>query len=107
MIKAPLTIWKYRLEDYWYDGRMVLQPRFEIPMPKGAKILCLQTQDNTPCIWAQIEGNHPTEPREFYITGTGHHMIDDPDINPKYIGTYQQDDGMFVFHVFELQETNA
>jgi hypothetical protein len=70
-------------------------------MPQDAKILCVQTQNDMPCIWAIV--NEEAEPREnrlFHIYGTGHEIKNLE--NKKYVGTYQLQGGVLVFHVFEI-----
>lgn len=44
------------------------------------------------------EKNQPIE-RTLLIFGTGHKI---PDVDLKYIGTYQIESGIFVFHLYEL-----
>ena len=73
-----------------------------IPMPKGAHILTVQVQHNTPCIWAIVDEGQPSESRNFRIFGTGHEMdIDLPLSN--YIGTFQLLGGDFIGHLFEIK----
>lgn len=84
------TIWKYELEPA--DRQQVL-------MPKGAAILCVQKQSGGLCLWAMVDSQEKTEPREIALFGTGNPI----DVHPerlKYIGTAQQ--GPFVWHVFEI-----
>lgn len=75
----------------------------DILMPKGAKILCIQTQNNWPCLWAICEGYVPMETRRFRILPTGH-KIDDVRVDQElvYIGTYQLMSGNLIFHCFEV-----
>ena len=81
-------VWKYKIE-----------PNIKIDMPKDSEILCVQTQFKKPCIWVMVNPNEKImETREIEVFGTGHKMSDN---NRKYIGTFQVNDGMFVFHVFE------
>jgi len=73
----------------------------KISVPKGAKILCVQNQFGTPCVWAVVD---PNEKRKEDITvhtfGTGHPI---ENYSPGgYIGTYQLQDGGLVFHVFNF-----
>ncbi len=69
-------------------------------MPLGAEILCVQVQNNIPCLWAK----HPlpyigeTETKNIYVFGTGHEIKQDDLI---YIGTFQMKEGDFIGHVFE------
>lgn len=79
-------IWKYRVDVG------------TIMMPKGAKILTVQMQNDTPHMWAIVNVDAELEERVFEIHGTGHHIrnIDEYE----YIGTYI--DNPFVWHLFEL-----
>lgn len=89
-----MRIWKWTLAT---TDRQALQ------MPKGAKILSVQTQGmsgENAQLWALCDERAPKETRQFAIHGTDNPM---PDIDPTtYIGTYQLMDGKLVFHVFEL-----
>jgi len=88
------TIWKFQLETK--DDQMIV-------MHKGAKILCVQTQHEQPCLWVLVDANQKTDERYFEIFGTGHYIrwkTDKP--YRKYIGTYQLTEGALVFHVFEI-----
>lgn len=71
-----------------------------ISMPKNAEILCVQMQDGWPCIWAKVNPLESTTLRNFEVYETGHPIQEDK--NRKYIGTYQQSSGLFVFHLFEV-----
>ncbi len=70
-----------------------------IQMPKGAKILTAQMQDEEPFIWALVEPGEPDEPRAFRVIGTGHEIYE---TLVAYISTFQMDGGRLVFHVFEV-----
>lgn len=86
------TIWKFPIQT---TGQQAIE------MSLAATILCVQTQQGNPCIWAMVNGepNHPKETRKFNIYGTGHPLPDD--FTMPYIGTYQLEGGALVFHVFE------
>jgi len=81
-------IWKYKLE-----------PRTELEMPEGARILSVQNQHEQPCLWALVEVSMPKVKRMFTIYGTGHSLPANPG---NYLGTFQLQMGAFVFHVFEV-----
>lgn len=81
------VIWKARLGT---DG--------EVSMPKGAEILTVQTQHEIPCLWFKCDPSAEIETRKFSIIGTGHPITVD---EGEYIGTFQVNDGAFVFHLFE------
>jgi hypothetical protein len=83
------SIWKFPLE---IKG-LQLQP-----MPEGAKILCVETQNGQPCIWAMVDESAPTEIRTIEVFGTGHPI---PRGEREYIGTFQMMVGGLVYHVFE------
>jgi len=75
---------------------------FRVDLPKGAVILCVQTQGDMPFLWAQFtEGVPPTiyDSRTIHVFGTGRAIRDD--VNLRYIGTYQQMGGAFVLHCFD------
>lgn len=82
------TIYKYQIE---------IQDKFTLEMPKHAKILTVQTQFGTPCIWAKIDPDEPIVKRKFLLLGTGHDAS--KVYEELYIGTFQMHS--FVFHLFE------
>lgn len=85
------TIWKFRLN---ISDQMIL-------MPKGAEILCLQTQHEQPYLWVLVDPKEKTDEGRFFMTqATGEAF--DSQIDRKYIGTYQLSGGTLVFHVFEI-----
>ena len=87
------AIWKQSLE---------CADRQTVELPIGAKVLCVQTQQEKPCLWfitPQTE-SPIVEERTFAIRGTGHRH---PQIDGRYIGTFQLQAGSLVFHVFEVE----
>lgn len=95
-------IWKYELTQ-------TASNTFE--MPKGAKILTVQMQNEIPCIWAIVNIGTPSlsgesffkvERRTFKTVGTGRNFENaDKAI---YIGTIQALEGRLVWHIFEITE---
>ena len=85
-----MTIWKFSLP---------VADRCVLSMPAGARVLCVQTQDGYPCIWAMVDPDKPNESRLFMVRGTGHEMGDA--VGMPYIGTFQMEQGQLVFHVFD------
>jgi len=84
------TIWKFELEMVGMQN---------INLPKGAKILTVQTQNEKACLWALVEIDvAELEQRTIVTFGTGHPM---PDVSLVYLGTYQVAGGALIFHVFE------
>lgn len=82
------TIWKFPLD---------LSHEQAVTMRAGAEILCVQTQNNVPQLWALMADDERIEARRIQIRGTGHNADD----VGKYIGTFQVDGGLYVFHVFD------
>lgn len=83
-----LTIYKYAL------AILSQQP---IRMPKGAKILSVDCQRDTICLWAEVDCKQSEEVRWIGIVGTGRRV---PEGDRRFIGTVQQ--RQFVWHVYEL-----
>ena len=75
----------------------ILDEQF-VHMPKDAIILCVQVQRGVPCIWASCDPDNTVIKRRIITYETGNPMRLN---HGKYIGTYQMDSGMLVFHVFE------
>lgn len=70
-----------------------------VDMPKWAKILSVQVQNNIPCIWAEVNTDMPIEKRCFEIFGTGNPIHEDMGVSREYIGTFQMIH--FVWHLYE------
>jgi hypothetical protein len=83
------TIWKFPLAGG--------QQKHRISMPKGAKVLTAQLQNNDITLWAEVNDNKEKETRVFEVYGTGHEM-NEYDLD--YIGTVQDNSGL-VWHVYE------
>lgn len=73
---------------------------FHIQLPKGAKILTVQTQRGQPQMWALLDTLNDPERRSFIAFPTGVEIA--PDVHLDYIGTFQLADGARVFHLFEV-----
>ena len=88
-----MNIWKYPLE---------VVPQQTVEMPFGSKILTVQVQQETPCLWALVDPGLYTVRREIHIVGTGHEL--EISLSAlKYINTFQQANGSLVWHVFEKE----
>ena len=92
------SIWKFELEVRDYQI---------IEMPKGARILTVQSQHEIPCVWAICDTEtYKKENIEFEIYGTGHPFYEGIHFGKKqsYIGTFQLRGGSFIGHLFLLEE---
>lgn len=88
------TIWKYPLR---------VKETETFLMPRGAEILTIQVQNETPCIWALVDPNETyQDERKFEIHGTGNPILLNDSTKRKYIGSFQLMEGQLVFHLFEL-----
>lgn len=87
------AIWKFELTP---DNNLY-------EMPKGAKILCVQTQNEKPMVWALVDPDAEKEKRELIIIPTGAELFSNMADNMLYIGTFQVGGGSLVFHVFEIK----
>ena len=81
------AVWKY-----------TLNPFTKIEAPEGGVVLAVQVQDNQPQIWMLVDTVKPLETRVFRVFGTGT-LFDDAGL--VYVGTFQLDGGVLVFHAFE------
>jgi hypothetical protein len=84
-----MRIWKYPLQTVDIQT---------LQIPYLARLLCVQMQHGTPCLWVLVDEGVTTIPWHFTTYGTGNPM---PDSDPgQYVGTYQLLEGDLVFHVF-------
>lgn len=75
--------------------------KFEIELPRGAKVLTVQAQRGKGCMWVAVEEEYKTTARRFLGIGTGWSV--DRLLNKfKYLGTWQE--GPYVWHLFEEEE---
>ena len=86
-----MTIWKYSVP---INDSVVLF------MPRGAKILTVQMQETTACVWAIVDPEAENASRSFSWFGTGHPLPER--FSGEYIGTVQNANGSLVFHLFEM-----
>jgi hypothetical protein len=64
---------------------------------KFVKILCVKTQNEVPCIWAEVDESLPqTAYVNVFMHGTGHTV----NSTANYLGTAFLKDGEFVYHVY-------
>jgi len=83
------TIWKFPVP---------IADSFSIPMPRGARILTINTQNGEPVLYALVDPKELMVSRKFALRGTGHNA-ESLDLN-NYIGTFQMYGGDIVFHLF-------
>lgn len=88
-----LSIWKYGIP---------FQDNPIIEMPSRAQVLCVQSQNSIPNIWALVDPSMPLVSHKFRVAGTGHDIAETD--ARAYVGTFQVGDGALVFHVFDCGE---
>lgn len=81
-----------------YKYPLVVDGSQDIRMPEGARILCVQVQRETPCIWAAVDAN-PHVLRRLRILPTGGAF--DEEVFGTYVGTFQLSGGDFIGHLFD------
>lgn len=89
-------IWKFELQ-------LVTGEIQSIAMPGGAIPLTVQMQNGKPVLWATVETESPPAEQKFYLAWTGKPLIPQP-LYDAYIGTFQTNDGMLVWHLFQIVE---
>lgn len=86
------TIYKYPLE---------VTDKQSLTLPDGAKILSVQMQGESLCLWAMVSPTiQAIETRTFWIYGTGHDVTLAPE-HLNFLATVQMRGGTLIFHVFE------
>lgn len=93
------SIYKYHLTPF--DDEMTLD------LPRGARILSVQERQDNIYLWALVDPKQPTEPRRFFVRGTGHEITETDAAGARYLGTVYLMDGRLVFHIFEHGEPVA
>jgi hypothetical protein len=84
------TVWKYQVP---------VQDYFELELPVGAIPLTVQVQGDTPRMWVLVNPDETKKCKyQFRVLGTGHKSDD----TLNYLGTFQVNNGQYVFHVFEI-----
>lgn len=86
------VIYKYPLEVTAFQ---------KVKMPVGGEVLTVKIQNEAPCLWALVDPKAKTENRFFEIFGIGNDIEYNMGVKRKYISTFQMENGMSVFHVFE------
>lgn len=90
-----MVIYKYPLQITGYQT---------LSLPKGAKLLSVQMQGATCCLWALVDPEHNIrESRTLRMLCTGESFIKEGD----YISTFQIPNQGLVFHVFESPTEEA
>jgi hypothetical protein len=84
-----MIIWKYKVDDL-LGG---------VSLRRGATFLSVQTQHGAPVAWFRCDPTADKEARRFVVRPTGqeYHAC-----REQYLGTFQLQNGLLVFHLFEL-----
>lgn len=70
----------------------------KVPLPLGAKPLCVKVQGDKVCMWCLVDPNQTETNRvTVQIAGTGHNRTD---LIGEYLDTFMMYNGSLVFHVF-------
>lgn len=87
------TIWKETLK---------VQSEQIIIVPEGAEPLSVQMQNGHPRIWFMCDPTQGKVNRTIRIVGTGHDF-NEAELG-RFIDTFQIDNGVYIFHVFEASQ---
>lgn len=88
----PNTVYKYQIPS---------SANFSLELPRGAEILHVAMQHDSPCFWARVDPARPTELRTFMLVGTGHPINPVAGFKAVHHGSFFMQGGVFVFHLFE------
>lgn len=69
-------------------------------LPEGGTVLSVQEQRGQLVIWAAVDMSQPDVNVEFRIVGTGNPFPNDMLDGYVWLGTVQEREGVFVWHVF-------
>lgn len=86
-----LAIWKYHV---------VMNDRFDLVMPKGARVLSVGEQRGQVQMWVVVDPDAAVERREFHVIGTGHPHVD-AYFEGRFVGTVICSGAALVWHIFE------
>lgn len=75
----------------------ISEPVTRCDVRREARVLCVQTQDNNPCIWFEVNPDAPDERRDFIAVPTGGEV----EPGAVYVGTAHGIGGWMVFHIYE------
>jgi len=85
-----------KVYKYEFERALNEYGTLKLKLPAFAKILSVQDQNGTACMWMMVNTAHDQiQIRTFHFIGTGQDV--DPEWN--YITTFQQ--AAFVWHLFE------
>lgn len=87
------VIWKYEVK---------LGEFTNLEMPSGARVVNVERQDDSICLWALVDSDRIPRTRTFIIRGTGHEIALGHAGAIEYVGTAHFPDQGLVWHVFEL-----
>lgn len=93
-----ITIWKFPL---------AVTDDQTVSMPEGARVLTVQVQYETPCLWAMVDTEKPLVDHLIHIAGTGHPLPLQNVGWGQYVGSFQRLGGSLVFHVFDIERYPA
>ena len=62
------AIWKYGIKT---DGQRLYDSQVSFEMPKGAKVICVDEQNDDVCLWTIVDTEAEKVKRIFDVVGTG------------------------------------
>ncbi len=89
-----------------YKYPLPLETEACIEMPSGAQVLSVQAQRGRPMVWALVDVEAPPATHWFHVCGTGIPVAFSAS-NPRFLGTFQLEDGFVMVHVWYSGETHT
>ncbi len=90
--EAMTQVWKFPLP---------ILDVVDLTVPEGAVPLCVQVQDDIPCLWARVDPDARVGAMRLRIAGTGHYLEQNVG---DYIDSFQMHGGALVLHVFRMPQ---
>lgn len=89
------TIWKFNVGGSFFPNTCI------VGLSRGYKILKFGKQNKEYYIWALVNPEAKTEWHNFSIVGTGQNIEEGFLKDHKYIDSWIENDGPYVWHLFE------
>lgn len=86
-----------------YKYHLSLEEFPAVRMPERARILHFNNQNESLVIWAEVDVNAPEITRHFQVVGTGKAVPTSQTLcGASYIGSALFQDGLLVWHLYEI-----
>lgn len=80
------------------------EKEMNISLPKGFKILSIQTQEDIARMWVKLNPKNPHVKVKFRVIETGELISNKEEKRLKYVGTALSFEGLYVVHIFQYKK---